>query len=205
MAVPALRFEPEDPVEQRITKLENNVEHILSDVSEIKVTMLRLDTKIDGVQTSLGGKIDTVQTTLNGKIDAVQISLGGKIDSLRDVVSSLTVTVANQATTTEKGFGELRGVIANQAAYTEKAIGSLATNTERALGVLSTRIEHQAANTEKAIGALSTTLATAIGKQDANMEKGFRALNSAMWESRVCAFCLAAAAVGIVAHLLKIF
>ena len=101
MAVPALKFEPEEPVEERVTRLESNVEHILMDVTEIKVSVHRLDAKIDGVQTTLGGKID----------------------SLRDVVSNLAVTVANQAAAMEKGFGELRNAITANRVWTLTIIG----------------------------------------------------------------------------------
>ena len=112
MAVPALKFEPERPVEERVSRLENNVEHILSDVGEIKATVSRLEDKIDHVQTTLSGKID----------------------SLRDVVSNLAVTVANQATNAEKtigalstrmekGFGELRDAITANRVWTLTIIG----------------------------------------------------------------------------------
>jgi hypothetical protein len=45
--MPALKFEPEYPVEERIAVLEINVKHIQSDVSDIKVDVRRLNDKID--------------------------------------------------------------------------------------------------------------------------------------------------------------
>jgi uncharacterized protein YoxC len=60
MARPALKFQLEDPMEERVAKLEANVEHIRSDVSDIKTDVRRLNDKIDGVKKDLSGKIDTV-------------------------------------------------------------------------------------------------------------------------------------------------
>jgi uncharacterized protein YoxC len=47
-------------MEERVAKLEANVEHIRSDVSDIKTAVRRLNDKIDGVNKDLSGKIDTV-------------------------------------------------------------------------------------------------------------------------------------------------
>jgi len=123
MAVPALKFEPEGPLEDRVARLEVNVEHIQKDVSEIKVDIRRLGDKIAAVDEKLTGKIaavdekltgkiaavdeklngriDAVEKTLTDKINAVDEKLTGKIDSLKDVVMALALNV-------EKGFGELR-------------------------------------------------------------------------------------------------
>ena len=60
MARPAVKFQLEDPMEERVAKLEANVEHIRSDVSDIKTDVRRLNDKIDGVNKDLFGKIDTV-------------------------------------------------------------------------------------------------------------------------------------------------
>jgi predicted nucleic acid-binding Zn-ribbon protein len=58
-------------MEERVAKLEANVEHIRSDVSDIKTDIRRLNDKIDGVNKDLSGKIDAVNRDLSGKIDAV--------------------------------------------------------------------------------------------------------------------------------------
>jgi phage shock protein A len=60
MAMPALLLESEDPVEERVARLEANVEHIRSDVSDIKVDIRRLGDKIDSVDQKLSAKIDSV-------------------------------------------------------------------------------------------------------------------------------------------------
>ena len=50
MAMPALMFEMEMPLEERVARLEANVEHIQSDISDMKIDIRRLDDKIDGVK-----------------------------------------------------------------------------------------------------------------------------------------------------------
>jgi hypothetical protein len=50
MAMPALMFELETPLEERVARLEANVEHIQKDVSDMKIDIRRLDDKIDGVK-----------------------------------------------------------------------------------------------------------------------------------------------------------
>jgi hypothetical protein len=53
MALPALKFELENPVEERVARLDVNVEHIQSDVSEMKIDVRRLNDKIDGLKESV--------------------------------------------------------------------------------------------------------------------------------------------------------
>lgn len=90
MAMPALEFEWELPVEERVGILEANIEHIRSDISEMKVDIRRLNDKVDGVE-----------QRLTAKIDAVYQERSGKIESVKDCVASLALTV-------EKGFAELK-------------------------------------------------------------------------------------------------
>ena len=47
MAMPALKFEPENSVEDRLARVETKVEHIQSDITEMKTDIRRLDNKID--------------------------------------------------------------------------------------------------------------------------------------------------------------
>ena len=53
MAMPALMFELETPLEERVARLEANVEHIQKDVSDMKIDIRRLNDKIDGVKDSV--------------------------------------------------------------------------------------------------------------------------------------------------------
>jgi NifB/MoaA-like Fe-S oxidoreductase len=72
MAIPALKIEPEAPLEERFARLEVNVEHIQKDVSDMKVDIL------------------------TAKIDAFEQRLTGKIDSLKDVVTALAINMEKQ-------------------------------------------------------------------------------------------------------------
>ncbi len=47
MATPAFKFESEKNVEERVARLEANVEHIQSDVSDIKMNLRRLSDKME--------------------------------------------------------------------------------------------------------------------------------------------------------------
>ncbi len=71
MAQPALKFELEETVEERVARLEVNVEHMRSDISDIKIDVRRLNYKIDGVNRDLTGKIDAVDQKLSAKIDSL--------------------------------------------------------------------------------------------------------------------------------------
>ena len=130
MAMPAVKFEPEDPLEDRVARLEVNVEHIQKDVSEIKVDIRRLNDKIDVVDQKLTAKIDAIDTKLTAKIDAVDAKLTakidgveekltvkidgvdqrltGKVDSLKDALTTLAVNMEKGFAAVEKSLGELR-------------------------------------------------------------------------------------------------
>jgi ABC-type phosphate transport system ATPase subunit len=60
MALPALKFEMETPLEERVARLEANVEHIQKDVSDMKIDIRRLGDKIDSVHQKLSAKIESV-------------------------------------------------------------------------------------------------------------------------------------------------
>jgi hypothetical protein len=47
MAMPALQFESEDSLEDRLAKLESDVGHMRSDMSDMKTDIRRLGDKID--------------------------------------------------------------------------------------------------------------------------------------------------------------
>ena len=58
--MPAFMFESENPVEERVARLEANVEHIRSDISDMKIDIRRLGDKIENVDQKLSAKIDLV-------------------------------------------------------------------------------------------------------------------------------------------------
>jgi hypothetical protein len=112
MVKPALKFELEEPVEDRIGKLEVHVEHIQADVADTKIEIRRLNDKVDGLGETLSAKIDDVNQTLSAKIDgaiqtssaktdAVDLRLSAKIDQLKDALASLALNM-------EKSFAELK-------------------------------------------------------------------------------------------------
>ncbi len=89
MAMPVRKLELEAPVEDRLGKLEAHVEHMRSDISDLKIDVRRLNDKVDELDQRLCGKIeavygktDEVETSLSGKIDEVDKRLSGKIDEL---------------------------------------------------------------------------------------------------------------------------
>jgi hypothetical protein len=102
MGMPARKFEFEEvSVEERLARLESNVEHIQSDVSEMKVDIRRLNDKFDGMDQRLCAKIDGVDQKLSAKIDAVDQKFTAKFDSLKDQISGLALTM-------EKSHSQLR-------------------------------------------------------------------------------------------------
>jgi chaperonin cofactor prefoldin len=113
MGMPARKFEFEEvSVEERLARLESNVEHIQSDVSEMKVDIRRLNDKIDGMDQRLCAKIDGGDQKLSDKTDGMEQRLCAKIegvdqkftakfDSLKDQISGLALTM-------EKSHSQLR-------------------------------------------------------------------------------------------------
>jgi septation ring formation regulator EzrA len=66
MGMPARKFEFEEvPVEERLARLESNVEHIQSDVSEMKVDIRRLNDKIDAVKDSIATQSLTMEKSIS--------------------------------------------------------------------------------------------------------------------------------------------
>ncbi len=104
MAVPALEFEPEKPMEQRVARLESNVDHILSDVREIKAGVGRLDDKIDRVHADLTNKVDGVKDTL-AKLSTSMESRFGELNS------KMEKGFGDSNAKMEKGFGDAHRAI----------------------------------------------------------------------------------------------
>jgi uncharacterized coiled-coil protein SlyX len=72
MAIPALKFELEEPVEERVAKLETHIEHIRTDVGEMKGDIRRLNDKVDALDQKLTDKIDGLDQRLADKIDGLK-------------------------------------------------------------------------------------------------------------------------------------
>jgi phage shock protein A len=95
MALPALQFGLERPLEERVARLEANVEHIQKDVSDVKIDLRRLN-----------DKIDSVDQKLSAKIDSVDQKLSAKIDSVKDSVAALAINMERSFANVEKRFTE---------------------------------------------------------------------------------------------------
>ena len=85
MAMPALMFELETPLEERVARHEANVEHIQKDVSDMKIDIRRL----------------------GDKIDSVDQKLSAKIDSVKDSVTALAINMEKSFANVEKSFAAL--------------------------------------------------------------------------------------------------
>jgi DNA anti-recombination protein RmuC len=82
MAMPALMLELETPVEERVARLEANVEHIRSDISDVKIDLRRLNDKVESIDQKLTTKVDGVHENLTTRIDGVEQRLTAKIEKL---------------------------------------------------------------------------------------------------------------------------
>ncbi len=89
-------------LEVQVAKLAADVEHIKTDVADIKIDLRRvagsaigldsrLNAKLDGFEQRLTAKIDAMGQSLTGKIDAMEQNLIGRIDALRDEFASAKV------------------------------------------------------------------------------------------------------------------
>jgi predicted RNase H-like nuclease (RuvC/YqgF family) len=107
MAMPALMFELETPLEERVARLEANVEHIQKDVSDMKIDIRRLGDKIDSVDQKLSAKIDSVDQKLSAKIDGVDQKLSAKTESVKDLVTALAINMEKSFANVEKSFAAL--------------------------------------------------------------------------------------------------
>jgi hypothetical protein len=96
MAMPALKLEMETPVEERVARLEANVDHIQKDVADTKIDIRRLNDKIDSVDQKLSTKIDNVDQKLSAKIDGV-----------KDSVTALAINMEKSFANVEKAIAAL--------------------------------------------------------------------------------------------------
>ena len=140
MALPALKFEMETPVEERVARLEANVEHIQKDVSDIKIGIHRLGDKIDSVDQRLSAKIDGLDEKLTAKIDGVDEKLTTKIDGVDQKLTAKIDGIDQKLTAKIDGVDQkLSGKV--------ESVKDLVTN-------LAISMEKQFANVEKSLAAL---------------------------------------------------
>ncbi len=146
MPTPALKIDVEDPVEERIARLEINVEHIQQDVSEMKIDIRRLGDRIDAVDHKLTAKIDDVDHKLTAKIDDVEHKLTSKIDGVEQKLTAKIDGVEQKLTAKIDGVdqkltGKIDGVdqkLTGKFDSLKDVVSALAINMERQFGELRT-------------------------------------------------------------------
>jgi predicted RNase H-like nuclease (RuvC/YqgF family) len=94
--MPAWKLELEAPVEERVARIEANVEHIQKDVSDMKIDIRRLN-----------DKVESVDQKLSAKIDGVDQKLSVRIDSVKDLVTALAINMEKSFANVEKSFAAL--------------------------------------------------------------------------------------------------
>jgi len=112
MAMPALKFESENPMEECVAVLEANIGHIRADVSDTKTEIRKLNDKVDGVYQKLTAKVDGVNRDLTAKIDGLNRHLTANVDGLnRHAVAKIDGVKdaqANFAVNMERHFTDLK-------------------------------------------------------------------------------------------------
>lgn len=78
-------------LEVQVAKLAADVEHIKTDVADMKIDLRRVAGSVSELDSRLNAKIDGVDQRLTGKIEAVEQRLTGRIDALRDEFVSAKV------------------------------------------------------------------------------------------------------------------
>jgi len=71
--------------------LTTDVEHIKTDIADIKIDLRRIAGNAGAVDQRLYGKINGLDRRLTDKIDATGQRLAGKIDALRDDLASAKI------------------------------------------------------------------------------------------------------------------
>jgi predicted nucleic acid-binding Zn-ribbon protein len=66
MPMPALKIEPEPPVQERTARLEANVEHMMKDTSDIKTDIRRVNDRIDAVDKKFTDKFERIKKNADG-------------------------------------------------------------------------------------------------------------------------------------------
>jgi chromosome segregation ATPase len=184
MAMPARKLEWETPVEDRLGKIEAHIEHMRSDISDLKVDVRRLNEKVDEVDKRLGGKIDDVDKRLCDKIDEVDKRLGEKIDDVDkricEKIDSLDQKLCGKI---EAACGKTDEV--------DKRLGGKIDEVDKRLGEKIDEVD------KRLTGKLD-------GLKD-SMEKEFRTLDRERLYDRVWFLLIAAAILGVMAHGFKWF
>lgn len=71
-------------MEERVARLEVKVDHLQSDVTEIKARVTRLEDKLDAFRGYVDGKFDEMRERFDKKIDGLRESFDRKIDGVTE-------------------------------------------------------------------------------------------------------------------------
>ena len=112
MAVPARIFERENPMEERLARLEATTEHIQSDVSDLKGKLQRLETRMDAGFERLDKKVDALEKKMEAKVDSVKDALTALEGRMRDSFEALRVGRAMDKVWALLAIAGLLGVMA---------------------------------------------------------------------------------------------
>ena len=107
MAMPALQLEPEIHVEEQLARLEATVEHIQSDVTEIKADRRRLHEKLD----ALVGVTNTPEVRIENRFGDFQLKVEKRFGDLEARI--------------EKRFGDFEARMERRFSKVEEALGEL--------------------------------------------------------------------------------
>ena len=96
MAMPARVLELENPLEERVARPETKVEHIQSDISDIKFDVRKMNDKIEAVDQKLTSRIDTVKDSMTALTLKMEQSF-----------AAVDKTLGEMRVSTERSFGKL--------------------------------------------------------------------------------------------------
>jgi chromosome segregation ATPase len=200
MAMPALMLELEPPVEERVAILEANVEHIRSDISDVKVDLRRLNDKVESIDQKLTTKIDGLGENLTTKIEGVEQRLTAKIDGVDEKLTTRIDGVEQRLTAKidnvdEKLTTRIDGV--------EQKLGAKIDSVDEKLA---TRIDGASAKidaTDQRLSGKIDTLKDSVASLALTIEKSFAALKIGRALDRVWWLLMSAAMLGIMARAFK--
>ncbi len=193
MAMPALKFETEKNVEERVLVLEAHIEHIRSDISDMKVDIRRIGDRISSVDDKLTAKIDTVDQKLTGEIRAVDAKLTAEI---RAVDAKLT--------------GEIRAVDAKLTAKIDAVDQKLTEKIDAVDQKLTEKIDAVDQKLTAKIDAVDQKLTgkieavkDSVAQLALTMEKCFGALRTGRMVDRVWWLLMSGALLGVMGRAFK--
>jgi chromosome segregation ATPase len=107
MALPAVKFEAENNVEARVTRLEEKVDRLQSDMTEVKADVRRADAKIDSLQKSVVDLDSKTQASISALELKSERSLAGLNVKLIELDKSIGESLGTIRLEMQKSFAAL--------------------------------------------------------------------------------------------------